>query len=217
MAPPTPQMLVEQFELADQLLAGRDEMLDPQDLPGRYGRVVKALDRVLQAIGAEAVLGGGWAVWRHGYPGRVTQDVDVIVAAADLPEFLRVATLSGFERLTNVSGRWPKLVHKDTSIDVDLLPEGERPGTPSRPAPTTIRHPAAMGASGTALKYIALESLIELKLAAGRIRDESDVVELIRANSDRVAAMRQHLAAIHGDYVTAFDRLTERAAEEQDG
>ena len=213
----TPQVLVEQLELADQLLAGRDEMLDPQDLPGRYGRVVKALDRVLQAIGAEAILGGGWAVWRHGYVGRVTQDVGVVVAAADLPEFLRVAAVSGFERLIDVPGRWPKLVHQDTGIDVDILPEGERPGTPSRPAPTAIRHPAAMGASGSKLKYVALEPLIELKLAASRTRDESDVVELIRANPDQVEAVRQHLAAIHGDYVTAFDRLLERAREEQDG
>ena len=217
MASITHEMLVEQLELADQLLTGRDVMLDPQDLPGRYGRVVQAVDRVLKAIGAEAVLGGGWAVWRHGYVGRVTQDVDVIVAAADLPEFLRVASVSGFERLASVPGRWPKLVHNETGIDVDLLPEGERPGTASRPAPTTIRHPAGMGASGSALKYIRLESLIELKLAAGRARDESDVVELIRANPDQVEAVRQHLAAIHGDYLTAFDRLLERAREEQDG
>src|SRR5215471_5169479 len=52
--------LTERLALADELLAGRAEMLDPQDLPGRYGRAVKAVDHLLQVIGCEAVLGGGW-------------------------------------------------------------------------------------------------------------------------------------------------------------
>jgi hypothetical protein len=45
----TVETLSQQLELADQLLAGRDTMLEPQDLPGRYGRVVRALDQVLRA------------------------------------------------------------------------------------------------------------------------------------------------------------------------
>ena len=208
--------LAEQLELADQLLFGRETMLDPQDLPGRYGRAVKAVDHVLRAIEAEAALGGGWAVWRHGYVGRVTQDVDVVLAADALQEFLRVASISGFDLLPRQPGRWPKLVHKDTGIEVDILPEGERPGTPNRPAPTTIPHPARMGAAGHQLRYVSLPALVELKLAAGRARDESDVVELIRANGDQVNVIRERLATIHHDYVVAFDRLVQRAREEAD-
>jgi hypothetical protein len=66
------------------------------------------------------------------------------------------------------------------------------------------------------LQYITLPALIELKLAAGRVRDESDVTELIRSNFDRVDTIRQHLATIHSEYVTAFDRLVQRAREQQD-
>ena len=73
----TADILTRQLELADILLAGRNRMLEPQDLPGRYGRVVRALDQVLSACDCEAVVGGGWAVWRHGYVGRITQDVDL--------------------------------------------------------------------------------------------------------------------------------------------
>ena len=43
----TPASMTEPLELADELLAGRDRMLEPQDLPGRYGRVVRALDDLL--------------------------------------------------------------------------------------------------------------------------------------------------------------------------
>jgi hypothetical protein len=210
----TLETLTERLQLADELLARRAEMLDPQDLPGRYGRVVKAVDHLLQATGCAAVLGGGWAVWRHGYIGRVTQDLDIALPADHIDAFLRAASVSGFDVLTVPPGRWPKVLHKDTGIQVDILPEGARPGTANNPAPTTIPHPSHMGARGTVLRYIDLPSLIDLKIAAGRARDESDVVELVRAYAEQVEALRQHLAGVHPAYVTAFDRLVERAREQ---
>lgn len=212
----TPNVLSEQLELADQLLVGRNTMLEPQDLPGRYGRVVRAVDRVLRLANCEAVLGGGWAVWRHGFIGRVTQDVDIVLPADRVDEFLRVASVSGFDVLTHRPGRWPKVMHKETNVQVDILPEGQRPGTPSKPAPTTLPHPSALGAGGGKLSYITLPALIQLKLAAGRARDESDVVELVRSNPDETETVRSHLSGVHADYVATFDRLVERAKEQQD-
>ena len=61
-----------------------------------------------------------------------------------------------------------------------------------------------MGAVRGVLKYISLPSLIELKLAAGRLRDEADVVELARENQDRMDEIRQHLAAVHPQYAAAL-------------
>jgi hypothetical protein len=212
----TAAFLTEQLELADRLRAGRAQLLDPQDLPGRYGRVVQAIDHVLQAAQSEAVLGGGWAVWRHGYVGRVTQDIDVALPQNRVEEFLRVAVVAGFQTLSQPEGHWPKLVHRETGIEVDILPEGGRPGTSTRPAPTTIRSPRSMGASGWALRYMDLPSLIELKLAAGRARDDSDVVELLRANPNQVETVRAHLCSIHPDYSRSFDLLAQRAREQQD-
>jgi hypothetical protein len=212
----TPAFLYEQINLADQLLAGRKTMLDPQDLPGSYGRVVKAVDHLLQVTGTQAVLGGGWAVWRHGFAGRLTQAIDIVLPADRIDEFVRAASVSGFEVLSQSEGRWPKVRHKDTDTKVYILPEGGRQGTAAHPAPTIIRHPTALGAAGTALRYITLPALIELKIAAGRARDEADIIELIRVNTDQVDAIRQHLAGIHGDYVQAFDRLASRAREQED-
>jgi len=203
----TAESLSQQLELADQLLAGRDTMLEPQDLPGRYGRVVRALDQVLGACDCESVVGGGWAVWRHGYVGRVTQDVDIAIPQDRLDDFLKTASVSGFEVLKQPAGRWPKLQHKETGIDVDVLPEGGRPGTPSHPAPTTIPHPSEMGAARGSLKYMSLIRLVELKLAAGRLRDEADVVELARENRDRLDELRQHLNSVHPQYAKRFDEL----------
>ena len=203
----TADTLTRQLELADDLLAGRDRMLEPQDLPGRYGRVVRALDQVLRACDCEAVVGGGWAVWRHGFVGRVTQDIDIALPKEHVDEFLHAASASGFEVLAKPGGRWPKLCHRETGIEVDILPEGGRPGTAARPAPTTIPHPQAMGAVRGILKYSSLPSLIELKLAAGRLRDEADVVELIRENRDRIEELRRHLESVHPQYAARFEEL----------
>jgi len=189
-------------------------MLQPQDLPGRYGRAIRAIDRVLAATGAHAVLAGGWAVWRHGYVGRVTQDVDVVVGADEVSELLRVASVSGFEVLEAPPGRWPKLHHKETGIDVDLLPEHATPGTSARPAPTPIPHPSHLGGEPGRLRYIDLPALVALKLAAGRARDDSDVVELILANRSERNAIRQYLSTLHVEYERRFRELAIRADDQ---
>src|SRR6476646_3024082 len=111
-------------------------MVEPQDLPGRYGCVIHAIDHLLSVLKCEAVVGGEWAVWRHGYVGRVTQNVDIVLGAERVADFLHAASVAGFDVLPQQPGRWPKLVHKQTGVAVDILPEGERPGTPARPAPT---------------------------------------------------------------------------------
>jgi hypothetical protein len=209
--------LTQQLQLADALLAGRDRMLEPQDLPGRYGRVVRALDHILQACNCDSVVGGGWAVWRHGYIGRVTQDIDIVLPSDRVADFLQAAAFNGFEVLRSPEGRWPKLRHRETDIEVDVLPEGGRPGTASRPAPTTIPHPKLMGAGRGSLRYMSLVSLIELKLAAGRARDAADVAELARANRESVEAIRRHLMAVHAQYVSRFDELVAQLEEPEGG
>lgn len=199
--------IAERLQLAEALLIGRVSMLEPQDLPGRYGRVVQSIDRVLQAAECEAVIAGGWAVWRHGYVGRVTQDVDIVLSTESIEEFMRVAGISGFQKLNQLPGRWPKLLHKETDVQVDILPEGARPGRPPIFAPTTIPSPVRLGAQDHSLRYIHLLGLIELKLAAGRLKDQADVVELIRSNREQTAQIRAHLATVHAQYIQNFDAL----------
>ncbi len=203
----TPTILTQQLELADALLVGRKQMLEPQDLPRRYGRVVKALDRVLQACACEAVVGGGWAVWRHGYLGRVTQDIDIVLPRNRIDDFLQTASVSGFEVHDQPEGLWPRLTHCETNIDVAILPEGARPGTPSNLAPTTIPHPKTMGANAGGLTFATFTTLIELKIAAGRLRDQADVVELLRENPDRVEELRLYLKNVHPDYLESLESL----------
>jgi hypothetical protein len=216
MSAVTLQFLAEQLEIGEKLLQARGTMFSPQDLPCRYGRVVKAIDHVLATLKCEAVVAGGWAVWCHGYFARMTQDIDIALAKENVDAFLQGAAVSGFEVLPQPEGRWPKLRHRETGVQVDILPEGERPGTPHKPAPTTIPNPSVMGASGCLLRYVHLPALVEVKLAAGRARDESDIIELMRANPESAATVREHVASVHDEYVEAFDRLLQRAREQVD-
>jgi hypothetical protein len=144
----------------------------------------------------------------------VTYDIDVAIPADKIDEFLQTASVSGFRILPQSEGRWPKLLHKETDIKVDILPEGAQPGTPSNLAPTTIPHPDEMGAAEGRLAYISLPSLVELKIAAGRGKDEQDVRELIVANPDRLAEIRRHLEAVHSSYAARFDALVVRSRED---
>jgi hypothetical protein len=210
------EFLEQQLNLSDDLRAWRLVMLEPQDLPGRYGRAIRAIDHVLQAMKCEAVLGGGWAVWRHGYAERLTQDLDIALPVRRIDEFLRVAAVSGFEILPQPAGRWPKLRHVESGIQVDILPEGARPGTQLHPAPTAIPAPAAMGAAGFKVSYIQLNSLIELKIAAGRRKDLADVVALLKGNLEHIASLRQHLASVHPQYAAIFDQLVQSAQDEDE-
>ncbi|MEX0818803.1 MAG: hypothetical protein WD070_04390 [Pirellulaceae bacterium] len=214
MHPLTTDVLIEQLALADALLVGRETMLTPQDLPGRYGRVVRAIDRVLQATACESVVGGGWAVWRHGFINRVTQDIDILLPADRIDEFVQVAAVSGFQLLTRLPGRWPKLLHKETDVQVDILPEGERPGSPPQLAPTTIPSPRHLGAAPGSLTYVGINTLVELKLAAARLKDKADIVEILRANPGEINKIRTHLAGVHSQYVDLYDSLVEESRQD---
>jgi hypothetical protein len=216
MPGPTLEFLTDMIDLSEQLLAGRETMWEPRDLPGRYGRAIRSIEHLVEIMRCECVVAGGWAVWHHGYVARLTQDIDVVLPADRIEEFLRAASVSGFEILPQPEGSWPKVRHKETDVKVDILPEGAHPGSRSRPAPTTIPHPIRLGADVGSLRYIELLPLIELKLAAARLKDELDVEELILANPDRIGEIRSYLATVHPDYVAAFERLVERARERQD-
>ncbi len=186
----------------------------PRDLPGRYGKAIKDLERLLQAAEASSVVAGGWAVWRHGYAGRVTEDVDIVIAQKDMDRLQELATNFGFNFFAPPVGQWPKMMHRTTGIAIDLLPENGVPGSPSRPAPVPIGNPLRYQAEKGTLVFVSLKGLIELKLGAGRTRDIADLVELIKVNRSELGSVLEHLATIHPDYVERFDGLIRLADEE---
>jgi hypothetical protein len=74
-----------------------------------------------------------------------------------------------------------------------------------------------MQMSGLLLFTAMLPSLIELKLAAGRLRHEADVVELVRENRDSIDELRRHLKLVHPPYVARLDELLTQIDEPASG
>ena len=207
-------LLFDQLLTADVLRTADKATMQPRELPGRYGRVIRDLERLLAATATQAVVAGGWAVWSHGYVGRVTQDVDIVIPAISQEALLSIAPVCGFDVLRGGPGSWPKLIHRETSIEADLLPEGGIPGTAARPAPKPIRHPSDYGALPGGLRFIALAGLFELKLGAHRAKDIADLVELIKVNPEQLNDLRLQLNRIHPSYSAELEELIQQSREE---
>jgi len=207
-------LIFKPFVIGEELSRMNAAESKPEDLPGRYGRTIADLKRLLQAIDAFSVVAGGWAVWHHGYAGRVTEDVDIVVSQDAIKDLQRHATTFGFDFLPPPAGRWPKLFHRETRIDVDLLPEGGIPGTASNRAPVAIRSPQSYGDSQRSLPYISLAGLVELKLGAGRAKDIADLIEIIKMHPDRIQELQEHVTEIHASYGPKFIQLVQQAREE---
>lgn len=156
-------------------------------------RVVGAMrttSRLLTELGVRHVVVGGLAVGANGYP-RATKDVDFLVSD---DAFLTKA--GGIVLLA------PGIPFQVDGVAVDYLVAN---------ADEAHLAEALEGCFGGA---IDAPRLIYMKLKANRLRDQLDVVELVKAGVDRDAC-RSYLAAHARDLVELFDRYARQAAAEQ--
>ena len=156
-------------------------------------RVLSAMrttSRLLTELGVHHVVVGGLAVGANGYP-RATKDVDFLVGD---DAFLTKA--GGIVLLA------PGIPFQVDGIAIDYLVAG---------ADETHLREALDDSFGDALDA---PRLIYMKLKANRLRDQLDVVELIKAGVDRDAC-RSYLEAHARDLVALFDKYARQAAAEQ--
>ena len=128
------------------------------------------LDRLLRQGGFAYSFIGGYAVQQHGYP-RFTQDVDLVVRERGAVRQYLLA--SG--HFKPVQGSGMTIVDRELGTYVDLLPAGRADTVMGVPYPEP-RSPRR------GLSFVSLAELIALKLSAGRLKDDADVAELIKAN-----------------------------------
>lgn len=145
--------------------------------------VFKALHNItqrLKSLGVAYAVVGGMALFRHGVR-RFTEDVDILVTRADLKrihqELEGLGYLPPFPRSKNL---------RDTQLGVriEFLTSGDYPGD-GKKKPVSFPDPRTVSFEADDISYINLDALIELKLASGmtnpgRLKDLSDVLELIR-------------------------------------
>lgn len=152
-----------------------------------------AIIRVLNAAGVEFIVVGGLAVVAHGY-GRLTHDVDLVIRLD--PESVAKAFVAleslGFRPRVPVTAegfgdaaqraRWVEEKgmtvlnfhsdeHRDTPVDIFV--------TEPFDFDEEYRHALVVEAApGVDLRILRLESLVGMKVAAGRPQDLADIAEL---------------------------------------
>jgi hypothetical protein len=143
-------------------------------------RSLRKISARLEEVGIPYAVVGGMALVAHGYR-RTTLDVDVLLPAEALPRVH--AALGGLGYTPPFEGS-RDLRDTETGVRIEFLVAGEFPGD-GRPKPVAFPDPARTSVVIDGIRYVGLETLVELKLASGitnpgRIRDLADVQELIR-------------------------------------
>ncbi len=139
----------------------------------------KIADR-LNGMGVPYAVVGGLALFQHGLR-RFTENVDILVTGDKLRKI--------HNELEGLGYRSPYVKSKhlhDTEhgVRIEFLTTGEYPGD-GKVKPVSFPDPAAVNFRSGDVYYLKLPALVELKLAsgmtnAGRLKDLSDVLELIK-------------------------------------
>ena len=159
------------------------------------GTLRQSLHRLVEQLMAEGIeyaLLGGLALGEHGYP-RLTQGIDLLLSPAGLAHFQERLVGRGYRPALRQAqdrpfeGAQKTFRDTQTGVRIEIITAGEYPGD-GLPKPVAFPDPAQSGVTVEVggIQVIALERLIELKLASGqsaphRRRDLADVQDLIRA------------------------------------
>jgi hypothetical protein len=141
---------------------------------------LRKITRRLNELGIPYAVSGGMALFYHGLR-RFTEDVDILVTRDGLRAIH--SSLDGLGYLPPTAGS-KNLRDTSTGVRIDFIVTGDFPGD-GKPKPVSFPDPAGVGLEHEGVRYLNLQKLIELKLASGmtnpgRLRDLSDVLELIR-------------------------------------
>jgi hypothetical protein len=146
--------------------------------------VFKALHKIAQRLGSLGIpyaVVGGMALFRHGLR-RFTEDVDILVTKGDLKKIHE--ELEGLGYLPPYRNS-KHLRDTQLGVKIEFLTTGDYPGD-GKEKPVSFPDPKTVSFEAEGINYINLPTLVELKLASGmtnpgRLKDLSDVLELIKA------------------------------------
>ena len=153
------------------------------------GRLHSALHRLVKRLDAEGIpyaLLGGLALAEHGYP-RLMEGIDLLMTPSGLARFRQQLVGRGYQPAFSSNRCEAQKTFRDieTDVRIEIVTTGEYPGD-GLPKPVAFPDPAMPGVTVEieGVHVVALEKLIELKLASGtsaphRLRDLADVQDLI--------------------------------------
>jgi len=146
--------------------------------------VFKALHGIaarLNALGIPYAVVGGMALFQHGLR-RFTEDVAILVTKDELKVIHEKLESLGYVPAFANSKHLRDVEH---GVKIEFLTTGDYPGD-GKKRPVSFPDPRTVSFDADGIRYIQLPKLVELKLASGmtnpgRLKDLSDVLELIKA------------------------------------
>jgi hypothetical protein len=170
--------------------------------------VERALSKLISTLEEEKIpyaIAGAMALNEYGYL-RATSDVDVLLTAAGLAQLKAKILGRGYlEKFAGSKG----LRDTENNVVIDVLLTGDYPGD-GKPKPVSFPDPAVIARSGRRGSFLPVEILVELKLASGisalhRLKDLSDVLELVRAASLPRSMAAKLDASVRAKYIELWD------------
>jgi hypothetical protein len=178
------------------------------DQESNFSKALAALRALARKEDIPLAIVGGLAAIHHGYE-RFTKDIDVVVRSGNLDVLPRVAPHYGINVIWKDPEGWHKLQFE--GIHIDVVPEGR---TPRKDAPTTIPSPEQLGVREGA-GYASIAGWMETKLGSYRVRDQADVVQVMKATAAAtLTRIRKQVGKAHPIYLQRFDELLAAAKEE---
>jgi hypothetical protein len=147
---------------------------------GDVYETLRTLVKRLDQEGLDYAVIGAMALAAHGYR-RFTEDVDILLKPETLALFRE--KLLGLGYLPAFPQSQKTFRDTRTGVKIEVMTTGEYPGD-GKPKPVVFPDPVEARVDKDNLWIVALEKLIELKLASGlsaphRLKDLADVQELI--------------------------------------
>lgn len=184
----------------------------------REGKVHTTLRRLARDLEAESIpyaIIGGMALNLWGYT-RETVDVDILLTRQGV-EKLR-ERLVGRGYVAAFSGANKSFRDAQTQTKIEVLITGEYPGD-GKPKPVSFPDPSEVGVDRDGYRVIALEKLIELKLASGlsaphRLQDLADVQRLIAVISLPRNLSEQLDPSVRAEYLRLWQTVQDAPRDE---
>ncbi len=149
---------------------------------GKLNNTLAQVAADLKQYGIDYMVIGAVALMAYGYP-RFTEDIDLVLTPEGLEAFHQ--NLIGLGYAPAFQGARKRLRSTRDGVSIEVIVSGEYPGD-GKPKPVSFPVPADASIEIDGVQIVALEKLIELKLASGmtapdRLKDLADVQELIKA------------------------------------
>lgn len=177
----------------------------------KEGKVHQTLKHLAKALAEESIpyaIVGGMALNLLGYT-RETMGVDILLTTEGLERFRERLVGRGY--VAAFAGALKSFRDAQTQVRVEVLTTGGYPGD-GKPKPVVFPDPALASLERDGYRVIALEKLIELKLASGmtaphRLRDLADVQDLISVLNLPMDLGGRLDESVRGEYQRLWDTV----------